>query len=48
MLSEAGFAIAMGNASDRLKAAADLVVRSNDEAGVAQAVEEILTRNGAV
>ena len=48
MLSEAGFAIAMGNASDRLKAAVDLVVRSNDEAGVAQAVEEILTRNGAV
>jgi Cof subfamily protein (haloacid dehalogenase superfamily) len=48
MLSEAGFAIAMGNASDRLKAEADLVVRSNDEAGVAQAVEEILTRNGAV
>ena len=48
MLSEAGFAIAMGNASDRLKAAADLVVRSNDEAGVAQAVEEILSRNGAV
>jgi Cof subfamily protein (haloacid dehalogenase superfamily) len=48
MLSEAGFAIAMGNASDRLKAEADFVVRSNDEAGVAQAVEEILTRNGAV
>jgi Cof subfamily protein (haloacid dehalogenase superfamily) len=48
MLSEAGFAIAMGNASDRVKAAADLVVRSNDEAGVAQAVDEILTRNGAV
>jgi Cof subfamily protein (haloacid dehalogenase superfamily) len=48
MLSEAGFAIAMGNASDRVKAAADLVARSNDEAGVAQAVEEILTRNGAV
>ena len=45
MLSEAGFTIAMGNASGRLKAAADLVVRSNDEAGVAQAVEEILTRN---
>jgi Cof subfamily protein (haloacid dehalogenase superfamily) len=48
MLSEAGFAIAMGNASDRLKSAADLVVRSNDEAGVAQGVEEILARNGAV
>ncbi|HEX6566050.1 MAG TPA: Cof-type HAD-IIB family hydrolase [Chthoniobacterales bacterium] len=48
MLSEAGLGIAMGNASDRLKTAADLVVGSNDEAGVAQAVEEILTRNGAV
>ena len=47
MLSEAGFAIAMGNATDRVKAAADLVVGSNDEAGVAHAVKEILSRNGA-
>jgi Cof subfamily protein (haloacid dehalogenase superfamily) len=46
MLSEVGFAIAMGNASDRVKAAADLVVGSNDEVGVAQAVNEILARNG--
>jgi Cof subfamily protein (haloacid dehalogenase superfamily) len=46
MLSEVGFAIAMGNASDRVKAAADLVVGSNNEAGVAQAVNEILARNG--
>jgi Cof subfamily protein (haloacid dehalogenase superfamily) len=46
MLAEAGFAIAMGNASDRVKAAADLVVGSNNEAGVAQAVNEILARNG--
>ncbi|SRR5258707_938318 len=46
MLSEAGFAIAMGNASGRVKAAADLVVGSNNEAGVAQAVNEILARNG--
>ena len=46
MLSEAGFAIAMGNASDRVKAAADLIVGSNNEAGVAQAVNEILARNG--
>jgi Cof subfamily protein (haloacid dehalogenase superfamily) len=45
MLSEAGFAIAMGNASERVKSAADLVVGSNNEAGVAQAVEEILSRN---
>jgi Cof subfamily protein (haloacid dehalogenase superfamily) len=46
MLSEVGLAIAMGNASDRVKAAAGLVVVSNDEAGVAQAVNEILARNG--
>jgi hydroxymethylpyrimidine pyrophosphatase-like HAD family hydrolase len=46
MLSEVGFAIAMGNASDRVKAAADSVVGSNNEAGVAQAVNEILARNG--
>jgi Cof subfamily protein (haloacid dehalogenase superfamily) len=44
MLSEAGLAIAMGNASDRVKAVADLVVGSNDDAGVAQAVDEILAR----
>jgi Cof subfamily protein (haloacid dehalogenase superfamily) len=48
MLSEAGFAIAMGNASDRVKAVADLVVGSNDNAGVAQAVNEILARNGVI
>jgi hypothetical protein len=46
MLSEVGFAIAMGNASDRVKAAADLVVGSNNEAGVCQAVNQILARNG--
>jgi Cof subfamily protein (haloacid dehalogenase superfamily) len=45
MLSEVGFAIAMGNASDHLKTAADLVVGSNDNAGVAEAVEKILNRN---
>jgi len=45
MLNEVGFAIAMGNASDRVKTAADLVVGSNDNAGVADAVEKILNRN---
>jgi Cof subfamily protein (haloacid dehalogenase superfamily) len=45
MLNEVGFAIAMGNASDRVKAVADLVVGSNDDAGVAQAVEIILGRD---
>jgi Cof subfamily protein (haloacid dehalogenase superfamily) len=45
MLTEVGFAIAMGNASEHLKTAADLVVGSNDDAGVAEAVEKILNRN---
>jgi Cof subfamily protein (haloacid dehalogenase superfamily) len=45
MLNEVGFAIAMGNASDHVKTAADLVVGSNDNAGVAEAVEKILNRN---
>jgi Cof subfamily protein (haloacid dehalogenase superfamily) len=45
MLNEVGFAIAMGNASERVKVVADLVVGSNDNAGVAEAVEKILIRN---
>ena len=45
MLNEVGFAIAMGNASDRVKSAANLVVNTNDNAGVAEAVDTILNRN---
>ena len=45
MLNEVGFAIAMGNASERVKVVADLVVGSNDNAGVAEAVDTILSRN---
>jgi Cof subfamily protein (haloacid dehalogenase superfamily) len=45
MLREVGLAFAMGNASDRVKAAAGWVVGSNDEAGVAQAVDRILSHN---
>ena len=45
MLNEVGFAIAMGNASDLVKSAADLVVGTNDNAGVVEAVETILNRN---
>lgn len=45
MLSAVGLAFAMGNASDRVKAAADSVVGTNDEGGVAQAVAQILTHN---
>ena len=46
MLREVGLAFAMGNASDEVKATADSVVGSNDQAGVAQAVKEILIHNG--
>jgi Cof subfamily protein (haloacid dehalogenase superfamily) len=45
MLNEAGFALAMGNASDRLKSVADLVFGTNDNAGVVEAVDTILNRN---
>jgi Cof subfamily protein (haloacid dehalogenase superfamily) len=45
MLSEVGFAIAMGNASDRVKSVAELVVGSNDNGGVVEAVDTILNRN---
>ena len=45
MLNAVGFAIAMGNASDRVKSVADLVVGTNDDAGVAEAVDRILDRS---
>ncbi|HXM04262.1 MAG TPA: Cof-type HAD-IIB family hydrolase [Chthoniobacterales bacterium] len=45
MLNAVGFAIAMGNASDRVKSVADLVVGTNDNAGVAEAVDKILNRS---
>jgi Cof subfamily protein (haloacid dehalogenase superfamily) len=45
MLNAVGFAIAMGNASDRVKSVADLVVGTNDSAGVAEAVDKILNRS---
>lgn len=39
MLRLAGFAVAMGNASDTVKAAADVVTASNEEDGFALAIE---------
>ncbi len=42
MLSWAGVSVAMGNAGDRVKAAADYVSTSNDEDGLAKALEECL------
>ncbi len=48
MLSEVGLAIAMGNASSEVKVIAKWVVGTNDEAGVAQAVQWLLYGKGAV
>lgn len=42
LLREAGLGIAMGNAVDEAKDAADLVVRSNAEGGVVDAIEKVL------
>lgn len=45
MLTYAGLGIAMGNASDIVKKAADMVTLSNDCDGAAKAIEEILNYN---
>lgn len=42
MLHSAGIAVAMGNASDACKAAADYITKSNGEDGVAYALHELL------
>ena len=47
MLREAGLGIAMGNASDGVKSAADWITGTNDEDGVAQAVGRLVS-NGLV
>lgn len=42
MLAVAGLSVAMGNANERVRAAADLVVSDNDHDGVAEAIERAL------
>ena len=42
MISYAGFGVAMANACPQAKAAADYVAASNDEDGVAKAIEQFL------
>jgi Cof subfamily protein (haloacid dehalogenase superfamily) len=42
LLRMAGLGVAMGNAGDAVKAAADVVVGSNEDAGVAEAVERFV------
>ena len=45
MMEWAGFAVAVGNATDQVKQLADAVVPSNDDQGVARAIHRyILTR----
>jgi len=45
MFERAGFSIAMGQASDEVKAAASFVTKSNTEEGFAEALEEIILRD---
>jgi hypothetical protein len=42
MLAEAGFSVAMGNGADEVKELADYVAPSNEEEGVADAVERFV------
>ena len=47
MLTAAGIGVAMGNAPEAVKQAADVVVATNEEAGVAEAIERfVLSRLG--
>ncbi|MDO4288421.1 MAG: Cof-type HAD-IIB family hydrolase [Eubacterium sp.] len=47
MLSYAGLAVAMANGIDRVKAIADFVTKSNDEFGVAWAIDKYILKNEA-
>jgi hydroxymethylpyrimidine pyrophosphatase-like HAD family hydrolase len=47
MLDVAGFAIALGNAPDPVKAKADAITASNDEDGVAHAIETLILKEPA-
>ncbi len=42
MVANAGLGVAMGNAVPAVKQAARLVVASNDEGGVAEAIERLI------
>ncbi len=47
MLSWVGFGVAMANASEEAKAAADSLTSSNDDEGVARFLERWITPEGA-
>ena len=42
MIKYAGFGVAMGNAFETVKAVADVVTGSNEESGVATAIEKFI------
>lgn len=42
MIEYAGFGVAMGNASDGLKERADFITKSNEENGVAYALQKFI------
>ena len=42
MLEAAGMGVAMGNAQEAVKAAADMVTLSNNEVGIAAALEKLI------
>lgn len=46
MLREVGFGVAMGNAEEAVKEAADYVTLTNEEEGVAHAIEKFVLRGG--
>ena len=46
MLSEVGFGVAMANAEEQVKAAADYITESNDAEGAAKAIEKFALRGG--
>ena len=48
MLREAGFGVAMANAEEKVKAAADYITESNEEDGVAKAIERFVLEGGEV
>jgi hydroxymethylpyrimidine pyrophosphatase-like HAD family hydrolase len=47
MLEAAGLGVAMGNASEYVRARADAVVRGHDEDGVAEAIERFVLHPAA-
>lgn len=47
MIEQAGFGIVMGNAPDAVKARADAVTASNDDDGVAQAIDTLILKERA-